>query len=107
MKKIVPMYPWPMHPKVAEAMAAIPDTTPVQALPGGPGPVLAIRKAPNFVADAIVVMSPGRLPEAVRVVIGDGLEMVTIRDQVTTVLGAGASVKEMHETLRSGGVHFQ
>lgn len=105
MKKIVPMYPWPMHPKVAEAMAAIPDAVPVQALPGGPGPVLAIRKAPRFMADAIVVMSPERLPEAVHVVISDGLEMVTVRDQVTSVLGAGAPVRETRETLE--GVRFE
>jgi len=105
MKKIVPVYPWPMHPKVAEVLQAVPNITLVQAVPGGPGPVLAIRKAPPFVCDAIVVLNPEKVAQAVDVVIANGLEMVTVRDMVSAVVGK----KLPHEKLErvESKVRFQ
>lgn len=97
MKRIVPIWPWPMHPKVAEVVNAIPDITPVEALPGGPGPILAIRKAPPFACDAIVVQTPERVPEAVRVVVADGLELITVRDWMTLTLGVPLPMETLHD----------
>ena len=84
MKKIVGVYPWPMHPKVAEVLEVIPDVTLVEALPGGPGPVLAIRKVPPFACDAIVVLSPEKAAQAVDLITENGLMLVTMG----TILGA-------------------
>jgi hypothetical protein len=82
MKKIVPVFPWPMHAKVAEEFAKLENITPVEALPGGPGPVLAIRSAPTFVCDAVVVLSPERVAEGVHIVTGDGIELVLMRQMM-------------------------
>lgn len=101
MKKIVPIYPWPMHPKVAEIIEAIPDITPVQALPAGPGPILAIRKPPPFVADAIVVLTPERVPEAVKIVVGDGIELVTVRDAISKAMGGKEITEYAPEKIES------
>jgi len=87
MIRIVPVHPWPMHPKVAEVLETIPDIRLVEALPGGPGPILAIRKAPPFVCDAIVVLSPEKAAQAVDVILGNGIELVTVRDALGTMLG--------------------
>lgn len=87
MKRLVTVWPWPMHPKVAEVLQAIPDIRIEQALPGGPGPVLAIRKAPPFVCDAIVLLSPEKAAEAVDIVTANGLELVTVRDMVSAAMG--------------------
>lgn len=78
MKKIVTVWPWPMHPKVAEVLEAIEGINLVQALPGGPGPVLAIRKAPPFACDSIVVSSPEKAAQAVDIVIANGIELSTM-----------------------------
>jgi hypothetical protein len=83
MKRIVPIYPWPMHPKVAEQLAAMPEVKPVEALPGGPDPVLAIMKLPTFVCDAILVKSPQKLAQGVEIVIGDDIEMVSMRETIS------------------------
>ena len=101
MKRIVPIYPWPMHPKVAEVVNAIPDITPVEALPAGPGPILAIRKPPPFVADAIVVMQPDRIPEAVKIVVGDGIELVTVRDAISKAMGGKEIIEYAPEKIES------
>jgi hypothetical protein len=99
-KRIVPIYPWPRHPPVAEVANPSPDITPVEALPSGPGPILSIRKPPPFVADAIVVMQPERVPEAVKIIIGDGLELVTVRDMVSEALGAPVVEKREQQRVR-------
>ena len=104
MKKIVPVYPWPMHQKVSDALAAIPDITPVEANPGGPGPILAIVRKPPFVADVILVSAPERVAEAVNIVTRNGIELVTIRDTVTEVFGEGV-VETFRE--KKSGVRFQ
>lgn len=101
MKKIVPVYPWPMYPKLAEVLASIEDITPVQALPGGPGPVLAIKAAPPFVCDALVVTDPEAVEAAVQIVIGNGVELVTVRDRLSAVFG---TVREFEEPPK---VRFQ
>lgn len=80
MNKIVPVYPWPMHPKVAEVLNAIPNVRLVEALPGGPGPVLAIRKAPPFACDAILVLSPEKAAQAVDIITEDGIKLMTMGD---------------------------
>lgn len=99
MNKIVPIFPWPMHEKVADVINAVPGITPVPALPGGPGPVLAIRKAPPFAADAVVVMTPDRVPEAVRIVLGDGIQLVTVAASLERLLGTEpGAVVEIEES---------
>lgn len=80
MKKLVPVYPWPMHPKVAEVLEPIPGINLVEAVPGGPGPVLAIRKAPPFACDAIVVLTPEKAAQAVDIVTANGIELKTMGD---------------------------
>lgn len=84
MKKIVPVWPWPMHPKVAAVLEAIPDVNLVEAVPSGPGPVLAIKTAPPFVCDAIVLMRPEKAAEAIDIITGNGLLLQTRSD----ILGA-------------------
>lgn len=87
MKKIVPVYPWPMHAKVADVVEAIENITPVQALPGGPGPVLSIKVTPPFVCDALVVTDPSAVEAAVRIITEGGVQLVTVRDQISAVFG--------------------
>lgn len=99
MKRLVPVSPWPMHPKVAEVLEAIEGIVLVQALPGGPGPILAIGKAPAFVCDAIVVKSPEKAAQAVDIIISNGLELVTVRDMVEEALGV--DVKEWEQKVDS------
>jgi hypothetical protein len=86
MKRIVPIYPWPMHPKVAEAFDAIEDINPVEAVPGGPGPIVAIKKLPPFVCDALLVSDPSRVADAVNVVTSNGIEMVSMRQVLEATL---------------------
>ena len=78
MKKIVTVYPWPMHPKVAEVLNAIEGVNLVEALPGGPGPVLAIKSAPPFACDAIVVTSPQKAAQALDIITETGIKLVTM-----------------------------
>jgi len=99
MKRILPVYPWPMHAKIAEALEAF-DVTPVEALPGGPGPVLAIRKSPPFICDAIVVMDPERLADGVHIATSDGVLMVSMRQAVEKSLDMNG-VAEYTETTVS------
>ena len=80
MKQIVPVWPWPMHPKVAEVLKVIPDISLVEALPGGPGPVLAIRKAPPFACDAIVILKPEKAAQGVDIVLQNGIKLATMAD---------------------------
>jgi hypothetical protein len=86
MKKLVPVYPFPIHPKVTQALPQD-GYLYVEALPGGPSPVLAIRKAPPWVCDAIVVMEPSKLAQAVDIVASDGIRMVTVRDTISDIFG--------------------
>ncbi len=103
MRKIVPVFPWPMPVKLAEALARIDGITPVEALPGGPGPILAI-KTPTFVCDALIVKDPKRIPDAVSVITADGIELVSMREQVGAIMG-----QEVSETIESriAKVRFQ
>jgi hypothetical protein len=84
-KKLVTVYPWPPPAGLQRILDGIPDINVEQALPGGPGPVLAIRRPPPFVCDAIVVTDPERVPEAVRIVTSDGIEMVSMREMLSAV----------------------
>lgn len=106
MKKIVGVYPWPMPPKLAEALQAIDGINPVEALPGGPGPVLAIRKAPPFVCDAILVSSPERVADAVRIITADGIELVSAGDILGRMMG-GAEVTELPPEKVESRVRFR
>lgn len=64
--KIVPIHPY--HPKiVAQITAERPDVNPVEAVSGGPSPVVAIRSLPPFACDAILVNEPQFLMAAVSV----------------------------------------
>lgn len=86
MKKLIPVYPWPLHPKVAEVL---PDGYQYEeALPGSPGPILAIRTAPPWVCDAIVVLEPHRAAQAVDIIASDGIKLVTVRDMLSEIFGA-------------------
>lgn len=100
MKRVLPVYPWPMHQKVADVLATM-EVMPVMAGPGSPGPVLAIMKAPPFICDAIVVQNPDRLVEAVHIVTGDGLLMVSMREQVARVFHVETGVTEEIERVVS------
>lgn len=99
MNKIVTVHPWPMHPKVAEVFAAIEGISVHEALPGGPGPVIAIKQAPDFVCDAIVVKSPDRIIDAVHIVTADNIELVSMRQTL------GASDEAFQENITK--VSFQ
>lgn len=78
MKKIVAVFPWPMHPKVAEVLEAIEGVQLVEAMPGGPGPVLAIGKAPAFACDALVITSPQKAAQAIDIITETGIRLVTM-----------------------------
>ena len=78
MKKIVTVYPWPMHAKVAEVLQAVEGVNLVEAVPGGPGPVLAIKSAPPFACDAIVVTSPQKALQALDIITETGIKLVTM-----------------------------
>lgn len=112
MKKMVPVYPWPMHSSVADAIEAIDNVYAVEAVPGGPGPILAIRKPPPFMADAIIVHRPEQIPSAVKIITSDGIELVTVRDTITSVFGEGVVEKTKPLTAAqlasiNKGVRFQ
>lgn len=83
MKKLLPVYPWPMHPMIAEALGNIEDVNPIEAKPGGLNPVLAIRKRPTWACDALIVHKPENLAEAVSVCIGDGVEFMSMGSWLT------------------------
>lgn len=92
--KIVPIYPY--HPKiVAQIAAERPDVSVVEALPGGPGPVVAIRKIPPFACDAILVNSPDYLPAAVSVACDmPNVRLVPMSETIAAMLGVeSADVK--------------
>lgn len=93
MKKILPIYPWPVYPSVQKILDAHPNIQAVEALPGGPWPVLAIKQAPPWACDAIVVMEQHRLMDAVHIALKDGLELVTVAAQLSELLGT--EVKEV------------
>lgn len=76
----VPVYPWPMHPKVAEVLEALPDLNLVEALPGTPGLVLAIKKAPPFACNAVVLSDPQKAAQAVDLVTENGIKIMTEAD---------------------------
>lgn len=99
MKALIPVWPWPMHPKVAEVLNAIPDVQLVEARPGGPGPVLAIGKPPTFACDALVVKSPEKAAQAVAIIAKDGIELWT--------MGRILGLKELAETPNEKAVKFQ
>lgn len=80
MKDLIPVWPWPMHQKVAEVLNALPNVQVVEARPGGPGPILAIGKAPTFACDAIVVTSPEKAAQAVDIITKNGLRLVTMSE---------------------------
>jgi len=77
-KKIVAVSPWPMHPKVAEVLNAVEGIQLVEAIPGGPGPVLAVGKAPAFACDALVVTSPQKAAQAIDIITETGIRLVTM-----------------------------
>lgn len=107
MKQLVPIYPWPVHPKVAEVLEPIEGITLVEAVPGGPGPVLAIRKAPPFVCDAIVVMEPEKVAQAVDIVIANGLELVAKGDILGRMMGLPTAVTELAPEKVEAKVKFR
>lgn len=88
MNRIVPVYPWPMHPVVKEQLDAIEGITVIEALPGIPGPILAINQVPEFAVDAIVVRSPEHIPAAIKIVTSNGIELHTVRDMISAWMGS-------------------
>lgn len=88
--KIVPIHPY--HPKiVAQIAAERPDVRAVEAVPGGPGPVVAIRKMPPFACDAILVTDPAFLLAAVSVACdAPGVRLVPMGEVLAEMMGAPA-----------------
>lgn len=103
MKKIIPVFPWPPPARLMKELGGIPNIQPIEALPGGPGPILAIRE-PNFVCDAIMVKDPEYVKDAVRIIAADGIEFVSMRDQIGHIVGG--EVVEMQIPIVSK-VRFQ
>lgn len=105
MKKIVPVYPWPMHESVSKALEDISDIdiNVVEAVPGGPTPVLAINRVPDFATDAIVVRKPEHIAAAVRIVTSEGIELHTVRDTMGRWLGRDLGFERIESPK---GVHF-
>jgi len=92
--KIVPIYPY--HPKVVAQIAAErPDVRAVEAIPGGPSPVVAIRRLPPFACDAILVNDPEYLSAAVSVAVDQPrVRLVPMSETLEVLLGAApGSVK--------------
>lgn len=85
--KIVPIYPY--HEKiVAQIVAERRDVQVVEALPGGPSPVVAIRKMPPFACDAILVTEPGYLMAAVSVACDmPGVRLVPMSESLAGLFG--------------------
>lgn len=80
MKQMVTVFPWPMHPEVAKVLEAIPNLRLEEAIPGGPGVVLAVGKVPPFPCDAILVKSPQRVAQAVDIITENGMKLITMAD---------------------------
>lgn len=89
--KIVPIYPF--HPKVVEQInAERPEVSVVEALPGGPSPVVAVRKMPPFACDAILVNDPACLMAAVSVACDmPGVRLVPMSETLANMLGVDPS----------------
>lgn len=107
MNKLVPVYPWPMHASVSAALSALEsemDISVIEAVPGGPGPILAINTVPPFVTDAIVVRKPEHIAAAVRIVIGNGIELHTVRDTMGRYLGKDLGYEKIE---KPGGPRFE
>lgn len=94
MKLTVPIYPWPVPPIVQEQIDKLGNYNLVEAVPGGPGPVLAIRKPPPFACDAVVVLKPENVADGLHVVTGEGIAMVTVRDFIGKIFKAEAPLME-------------
>lgn len=88
--KIVPIFPF--HPKiVAQIAAERSDVNVVEALPGGPGPVVAIKRVPPFACDAILVTDPAFLMAAVSVACDlPGVRLVPMSEVLAGMLGVPA-----------------
>lgn len=104
MKKLVPIYPWPVHSAVQDVLDGIPDINVVEALPGGPGPILAIAKVPPFACDAIVVKAPEHIAAAIKIVTSEGIELHTVRDMVSEWMGSKEPFPEKWERAKKGPV---
>lgn len=95
MNKLVPVYPWPVHSKIAAVLDAIPGVETVEAIPGGPGPVLCVRKSPPWACDAIIVLEPQKLAQAVDIVVSDGIVLATVRGWLSETMKSAP----LNETL--------
>ena len=109
MKKLVPVYPWPVPAKAQAILDTIPDINVVQAQPGGPVPILSLSVVPPFVTDAIVVKAPEYLEAAVRIVASNGIELHTTRDLMGRYLGKDLGFERLENgpAAVSVGVHFE
>lgn len=105
MKKTLAMYPWPMHSSVANAISD--NVIPLEALPGTPGPVLAVRHAPPWACDAVVVTHPSKLQAAVEICTEDGIQLVTVRDFLSEILSPGSLLAEFRDAHDPAKVSFQ
>ena len=99
MRKLVPVYPWPMHESVKAALDAITDfeVNVVEAVPGGPVPILAINTVPPFATDAIVVRAPEHIAAAARIVTSNGIELHTVRDWLARTVQRDLPFETMEE----------
>lgn len=93
MKKIVGIWPHNRGLK-AEIEGLFPDdANVVPAIPGGPGPVVAVRELPPFACDALLVTDRSALYTAVAVALRLGVKLVPMREQLSDMLGG--DVKEV------------
>lgn len=92
MKKIVGI--WPHSRQLKDEIEALePNARVVPAIPGGPGPVVAVRELPPFACDALLVTDRAALAAAVQVVVDPGLRLVPMREALSTMYGA--EIKEV------------
>lgn len=91
--RIVPVFPPSAVDKVRDqVIAAVPEGQDgrimvVEAAPGGPGPVLAIRKTPSWACEAVVVEHPDALAWAVPLVLGYQVRLVTVATALSEMMG--------------------
>lgn len=102
--RIVPVFPPNAVDKVRDqVIAAVPEGQDgrimvVEAAPGGPGPVLAIRKTPRWACDAVVVEHPDALAWAVPLVLGYQVRVMTVAGVLGEMMGLDeGEVREVKE----------
>lgn len=91
--RIIPLYPYSALEKVEQDIRdAVPLSAEgtimiVEAAPGGPTPVLAIRKAPPWACEAVVAENRDGLKWAVPLALQENVRLVTVAKALSAMLG--------------------